>query len=80
MELVVAGVSNKNIATELDISSRTVKIHRSRIMKRLRARSLADLVQASLQLQSRSPAAMTVNAFRSAGDLACATPSPFVPM
>lgn len=54
MELVVAGVSNKNIATELDICSRTVEIHRSRIMERLRARSLTDLVQASLQLQSRS--------------------------
>lgn len=54
MDLVVTGMSNKNIATELDISSRTVEVHRSRIMKKLRVRTLADLVQAGLQLQPRS--------------------------
>jgi len=54
MDLVVTGMSNKNIATALDISSRTVEVHRSRIMKKLRVRTLADLVQAGLQLQPRS--------------------------
>ncbi len=54
MDLVVTGMSNKNIATGLDISSRTVEVHRSRIMKKLRVRTLADLVQAGLQLQPRS--------------------------
>lgn len=57
MDLVVAGRSNKAVAAELDISSRTVEVHRSRIMKKLRVKTLADLVQAGLQLQSgtRSP-------------------------
>lgn len=57
MDLVVAGMSNKNVAAELDISSRTVEVHRSRIMKKLRIKTLADLVQAGLQLQPapRSP-------------------------
>lgn len=55
MDLVIAGKSNKAVATELEISSRTVEVHRSRIMKKLRVRTLADLVQAGLQLLPRAP-------------------------
>lgn len=43
--LVVAGRANKVIAIELQISERTVELHRSRIMKKMRARSLAELVR-----------------------------------
>jgi len=43
--LVVAGLLNKQIAGELDISERTVKAHRNHIMNKMAANSLADLVR-----------------------------------
>jgi FixJ family two-component response regulator len=43
--LVTAGLLNKQIAAELDISEVTVKMHRGNIMRKMRARSLADLVR-----------------------------------
>lgn len=45
MSLVVAGNANKVIALELAISERTVELHRGRIMKKMRARSLAELMR-----------------------------------
>lgn len=45
MALVADGKSSKVIAIELDISERTVELHRSRIMKKMSARSVADLVR-----------------------------------
>lgn len=50
MELVVAGDSSKVIGKKLGISSRTVDIHRSNIMKKLNIRSIAELVQCRLAL------------------------------
>ena len=44
MNLVADGKSSKVIALELGISERTVEIHRSRMMKKMSARSVADLV------------------------------------
>jgi FixJ family two-component response regulator len=43
--LVSAGLKNKRIAAELGISDVTVKVHRVHIMRKMRARSLADLVR-----------------------------------
>ncbi len=43
MQLAVAGKSNKEIARELDISPRTVEIHRSRVMHKTNASSLLEL-------------------------------------
>ncbi len=43
--LVTAGLLNKQIAAKLDISEVTVKMHRGNIMRKMRARSLADLVR-----------------------------------
>lgn len=43
--LVSAGLRNKRIAAELGISEITVKVHRVHIMRKMRARSLADLVR-----------------------------------
>ncbi len=44
LDLVVAGETNKGAARHLDISERTVEIHRANAMRKMRAKSLADLV------------------------------------
>ena len=43
--LVTAGLMNKQIAVELGVSEITVKVHRGNVMKKMGARSLADLVR-----------------------------------
>lgn len=43
--LVVSGMLNKQIAYDLGMSEKTVKIHRSRVMQKMKATSLADLVR-----------------------------------
>jgi FixJ family two-component response regulator len=43
--LVTAGLMNKQIAAKLGVSEITVKVHRSNVMKKMGARSLADLVR-----------------------------------
>lgn len=50
MDLVVDGVANKVIAIDLDLSERTVEIHRSKVMEKMGARSVAHLVKLQLSL------------------------------
>jgi RNA polymerase sigma factor (sigma-70 family) len=45
MALVTSGLMNKQIAAEIGVSEVTVKVHRGNVMKKLAARSLADLVR-----------------------------------
>jgi RNA polymerase sigma factor (sigma-70 family) len=45
LTLVVTGRPNKQIAAQLDLSEQTVKVHRSQIMRKMRAKSLVDLVR-----------------------------------
>ncbi|WP_280156501.1 response regulator [Piscinibacter sp. XHJ-5] len=50
MALVVAGLLNKQVGGELGISEITVKAHRGRVMQKMKAASLPDLVTMSTQL------------------------------
>ncbi len=45
MTLVVVGRANKQIAAELTLSEMTVKVHRGQVMRKMRARSLPELVR-----------------------------------
>jgi FixJ family two-component response regulator len=54
MALVVAGRLNKQIGAELGISEITVKAHRGRVMRKMRAGSLVDLVIAAGRLHLRA--------------------------
>ena len=45
MSLVILGRMNKQIAGELGVSEVTIKVHRGQIMRKMRAKSLPDLVR-----------------------------------
>jgi len=48
MDMIVSGNTNKQIAYALDISDKTVEAHRAKVMEKLQASSLADLIRKSL--------------------------------
>ena len=48
--LVVAGMLNKQIADKLGIAEKTIKVHRGRVMEKMQADSVADLVRMSEKL------------------------------
>jgi len=58
MALVVSGLLNKQVGGELGISEITVKAHRGKVMQKMKANSLADLVRMAAQLRP-APAAVT---------------------
>jgi two-component system, LuxR family, response regulator FixJ len=51
MELTVAGLSNKEIALQLEISTKTVENHRAWVMERIGARNLAELVRMAMRVR-----------------------------
>ena len=55
LPLVVSGLLNKQAAAELGISEVTLQIHRSKVMQKMKARSLADLVRMAERLNIPAP-------------------------
>lgn len=56
MVMIVQGKANKVVALDLDLSERTVEIHRARVMEKMGARSVAHLVKMALILGEIDPA------------------------
>lgn len=54
LELIIAGKLNKQIADTLGISIKTVEVHRARVMEKMGANSLAELVQHVVALEPQS--------------------------
>ena len=59
MSLVVSGLLNKQVGGELGISEITVKAHRGRVMQKMKAASLADLVTMGARLYLPAPVSNT---------------------
>ena len=53
MELIVAGLSSKEIGMRLNLSAKTVNNHRAWVMERTGARNLAELVRMATTIQGR---------------------------
>jgi FixJ family two-component response regulator len=51
---VVSGKLNKQVAFDLGVTEKTIKVHRARVMEKMGAQSLADLVRFAEKLQIRS--------------------------
>jgi FixJ family two-component response regulator len=51
LDLVVTGMLNKQIAAELGAAEKTVKVHRGRVMKKMEAESVADLVRMTQKVE-----------------------------
>ncbi|HTO99014.1 MAG TPA: response regulator [Myxococcales bacterium] len=57
--LVVSGLINKEVAWELGVCEKTIKVHRARVVEKMEARSLPDLVRMAERLgvpEAKSPA------------------------
>jgi FixJ family two-component response regulator len=54
LTLVVTGLLNKQIAGELGTTEETIKVHRGRVMRKMGAGSLADLVRMAAKLKISS--------------------------
>lgn len=52
MEEIVRGAANKEVAAKLGLSPKTVEVHRANVMRKTRARSLAELVRLHVHVHS----------------------------
>ena len=71
MALVLSGLLNKQIGAELGISEITVKAHRGRVMQKMRAKSIVDLVRMATKLRSE-------RAFVGSGQFRSTSPPPII--
>jgi len=55
LDHVVAGMANKEIAAALQLSPKTVEVHRAHVMEKMKASSVAELVRLSLLAQEKPP-------------------------
>lgn len=55
LELIIVGKLNKQIADVLGISIKTVEVHRARVMEKMGANSLAELVQHVVSIEAAPP-------------------------
>jgi two-component system, LuxR family, response regulator FixJ len=55
LDRLVAGQPNKTIAYDLGSSPRTVEVHRARVMEKMQARSLAELVRMTIAAEGAAP-------------------------
>ena len=55
MDLVSAGRAHRDIAVQLGISPRTVEVYKSRLMEKLQARTIAELVRLAAQEEIEGP-------------------------
>lgn len=53
MRLVVDGMDNRSVGEQLGISPRTVEVHKSRLMAKVGAKNLAELMRIAMAMQSR---------------------------
>ncbi len=56
LDLIIAGKLNKQIADALNISIKTVEVHRARVMEKMNVRSVAELVQAVVTVGAKAGA------------------------
>jgi formate hydrogenlyase transcriptional activator len=77
MALVLSGLLNKQVGAELGISEITVKAHRGRVMQKMGAKSVVDLVKMATKLRSERTIAGPVQ-FRAASSSASIPSSPSV--
>jgi FixJ family two-component response regulator len=68
LTLVTRGKANKVMAGDLGVSQRTVEIHRARVMEKMGAASLAQLVRMMLDLETQSPSTRRLQTLRNAVD------------
>jgi two-component system, LuxR family, response regulator FixJ len=57
LRLVTQGKANKVMAADLGVSQRTIEIHRARVMEKMGANSLAQLVRMTIDLQAETASA-----------------------
>jgi FixJ family two-component response regulator len=53
--LVASGLLNKQVGSQLGTTEKTIKVHRARVMEKMEARSLADLVRMAERLGITGP-------------------------
>jgi DNA-binding NarL/FixJ family response regulator len=60
LDLVVTGMLNKQIAERLGVAEKTIKVHRGRVMQKMTAASVADLVRMLHKLGRETSRTLTV--------------------